>query len=121
MPSNSRTTDTGQSRPQVRKTEVTNADQMRASGTGRRKVPLPPGRSQLDWIRNSKIFQTRRPRAVSAEEVALHKSRNEAWIVIRDKVYDVTPYIEYHPGGVNMIMSGAGRVRNFTPIVVFRI
>lgn len=88
----------------------TPSDQMRASGSGRRKVALPPGRSQLDWMRNSRAIQRKRVVPLTADEVASHKSRSDAWMVINGTVYDVTPYLEYHPGGIPMIISGAGKV-----------
>lgn len=30
-------------------------------------------------------------------------------MVVRGVVYDVTPYLEYHPGGISIMMSGVGR------------
>ena len=45
---------------------------------------------------------------ISAEEVALHKSDENCWIVLNGKVYDVTDYLEEHPGGVGKIMEQAG-------------
>ncbi|XP_047309048.1 cytochrome B5-like protein [Impatiens glandulifera] len=35
----------------------------------------------------------------SKAEVALHNKRTDCWIIIKDKVYDVTSYVEEHPGG----------------------
>ncbi|GAB2265609.1 Cytochrome B5-like protein [Dionaea muscipula] len=32
-------------------------------------------------------------------EVSLHNKRTDCWIIIKDKVYDVTSYVEEHPGG----------------------
>lgn len=86
------------------------SDQIRASGTGRRKVALPPGRSQLDWVRNSARLRVSRPRDVSKSELRRHATRHDVWMAIDSKVYDVTPYVEYHPGGVDMILAGAGKV-----------
>ncbi len=85
------------------------SDQMKASGSGRRKVALPPGRSQLDWMRNSRLFERRRPRPITLEEVAKHNSREDAWVVVEDVVYNVTPYLEYHPGGIPILASAAGK------------
>jgi hypothetical protein len=86
------------------------SDQMRVSGTGRRKVALPPGRSQLDWIRNSRALMLPSPRRYTLGEVRTHRQRGDAWTVVRGMVFNITPYLEYHPGGLDMIMAGAGKV-----------
>jgi Cytochrome b5-like Heme/Steroid binding domain len=86
------------------------SDQMRASGTGRRKVPLPPGRSQLDWIRNSRTLPPPSPKRYTSFEVKKHRQKGDAWTVVRGMVFNITPYLEYHPGGIEMIMAGAGKV-----------
>lgn len=33
------------------------------------------------------------------EEVSQHSSEGDCWLVIRGKVYDVTKYVDLHPGG----------------------
>ena len=38
-----------------------------------------------------------------------HNKRDNAWTVINGKVYDVTAYIPYHPGGEKELMRVAGR------------
>ncbi|KAJ9183890.1 hypothetical protein P3X46_007689 [Hevea brasiliensis] len=43
----------------------------------------------------------------SKAEVSLHNNRAECWIIIKDKVYDVTSYVEEHPGG-DAILTHAG-------------
>ena len=94
------------------------SDQMRASGSARRKVALPPGRSQLDWIRNSANLPYPPRRTITLTELSKHNSRNDAWLAISGKVFDVTPYVEYHPGGIEMILVGAGKVSfAFHPIL----
>jgi len=35
----------------------------------------------------------------SLSDVAKHNNENDCWLVIDGKVYDVTSYIEKHPGG----------------------
>ncbi|MBA0778795.1 hypothetical protein Gotri_006611 [Gossypium trilobum] len=40
-------------------------------------------------------------------EVMLHNKRTDCWIIIKDKVYDVTSYVEEHPGG-DAILAHAG-------------
>ena len=43
----------------------------------------------------------------SLEEVAKHSSHDDCWVIVRDKVYDVTSFVKEHPGG-SLIFSGAG-------------
>jgi cytochrome b involved in lipid metabolism len=33
----------------------------------------------------------------------------DAWTVLGGKVYNITPYLPYHPGGVPELMKAAGR------------
>lgn len=35
----------------------------------------------------------------TVEEVALHNTKEDAWFIYKDKVYDFTPFLEEHPGG----------------------
>jgi cytochrome-b5 reductase len=51
----------------------------------------------------------RRDDTISWQEVALHKSAENCWIVIDGKVYDPTYYLDEHPGGANKIMEWAGQ------------
>ncbi|KAK9808694.1 hypothetical protein WJX72_002088 [[Myrmecia] bisecta] len=80
------------------------------------KVPLEKGYSQMDWMhlqrthpdlagRKGETFR----KDITLEEVKQHRTENDAWTVLRGKVYNLTPYIKFHPGGRDMIMKGAGR------------
>ncbi|MED6121621.1 Cytochrome B5-like protein [Stylosanthes scabra] len=40
-------------------------------------------------------------------EVSMHNKRTDCWIIIKNKVYDVTSYVEEHPGG-DAILAHAG-------------
>ncbi|GAM23221.1 hypothetical protein SAMD00019534_063960 [Acytostelium subglobosum LB1] len=42
------------------------------------------------------------------EEVAKHNKREDCWVIIHGKVYNVTSYIDRHPGGL-VIMANAGK------------
>lgn len=33
------------------------------------------------------------------EEVKLHKTDEDAWTVLRGHVYNISPYLGFHPGG----------------------
>jgi cytochrome b involved in lipid metabolism len=45
---------------------------------------------------------------LNASTVALHNKQSDCFLIINDKVYDVTSYIPIHPGGVSMITSRCG-------------
>ena len=47
--------------------------------------------------------------ALTATEVAKHNSAASCWMIISGKVYDVTTYVNSHPGGVQQILSGCGQ------------
>jgi len=42
------------------------------------------------------------------EEVALHNSRDDCWLVAHGRVYDVTSFVALHPAGPNAILKHAG-------------
>ncbi|KAL7956768.1 hypothetical protein V8C34DRAFT_325902 [Trichoderma compactum] len=44
----------------------------------------------------------------SQKEIELHNSAEDAWMVIHGEVYDVTKYIQSHPGGVDVLIEAAG-------------
>lgn len=44
----------------------------------------------------------------SMKEVSKHNSRKDAWTVIKGNVYDITDWIDKHPGG-DIIMKGVGK------------
>ncbi|EGG06820.1 uncharacterized protein MELLADRAFT_48310 [Melampsora larici-populina 98AG31] len=81
----------------------------------RKKVKLQPGFSQLDWaklkssgknLRVNGIFSIRR---ISRDELAKHNKKDDAWSSFHGKVYNITPYLNYHPGGVPELMRVAGK------------
>jgi len=46
---------------------------------------------------------------LTEEEVARHASAGDCWTIFQGRVYDISPYIDYHPGGKRQIMQGAGK------------
>ena len=39
----------------------------------------------------------------------LHNKRDDAWAAFNGKVYNITPYLDFHPGGEKELMRVAGR------------
>ena len=44
-----------------------------------------------------------RYRDITKEEVKQHNKIHDGWIILRGNVYNLSPYIHYHPGGVNIL------------------
>jgi ferredoxin-NADP reductase len=92
--------------------------------TGKARAPLlEAGYSQLHWMRLTARAedQTRGvgladPDEVAAgrcarwtlKEVRRHNSRQDCWMVLRGRVYNVTSYLRYHPGSIEELMRSAG-------------
>ncbi|EGR47162.1 Hypothetical protein TRIREDRAFT_122657 [Trichoderma reesei QM6a] len=83
-----------------------------------RQVVLTPGHSPLDWARISGPNSDLRgvPAATpylrvtpSMLKAQTGRKGKDAWMAINGKVYNVTPYAKFHPGGVPELMRGAGR------------
>ena len=49
------------------------------------------------------------PRQLSGIEVAKHATRESCWVIISGKVYDVTDFLDEHPGGANIILQYGGK------------
>lgn len=82
-------------------------------GTTRNKVALAPGHSLMDWIRlgnsgNDLTGVGGKLLSVSRSELAKHNKRTDAWLAIRGTVYNVTQYMDFHPGGVDELVRGIG-------------
>lgn len=48
-------------------------------------------------------------RVFTIEEVSKHNSKSDCWVIIRDLVYDLSKFIEVHPGGSRIILTVAGK------------
>ncbi|XP_055540129.1 uncharacterized protein LOC129726906 [Wyeomyia smithii] len=46
---------------------------------------------------------------ITLDEVSYHDTPNDCWIVLFDRVYDITSFLELHPGGHDVLLEHAGR------------
>ncbi|XP_030582297.1 cytochrome b5 type B [Archocentrus centrarchus] len=42
------------------------------------------------------------------EEIRVHNMSNDTWLIIHDKVYDISSFLEEHPGGEEVLLEQAG-------------
>ncbi|KAK9887734.1 hypothetical protein WA026_000050 [Henosepilachna vigintioctopunctata] len=70
----------------------------------------------MDWIRlgsSGKDLTGVGSRAgqleVTPAELATHNKSSDAWMALRGRVYNVTAYLPFHPGGPEELMKGVGR------------
>lgn len=68
----------------------------------------PSGGNQFMFMLNSGQSSIQQLRQLTIDEVALHNKVNDCWTVINSKVYDITSYLQYHPGG-RSILKAAGK------------
>ena len=43
------------------------------------------------------------------KELSEHKTKYDCWIAYNNRVYNVSPYLPYHPGGEDIILQCAGK------------
>lgn len=59
------------------------------------------------------------PKTFTLEEIKEHKSYSSLWVVIHNKVYDVTKFVDEHPGGEEVLLEQGKYTVNSDYITVF--
>jgi cytochrome-b5 reductase len=49
------------------------------------------------------------PARLPTPQVRQHKTADDAWMVLEGRVYNVGPYLRYHPGGIDIMLKASGR------------
>jgi cytochrome b involved in lipid metabolism len=67
------------------------------------KVPLAPGHSALDWARLKASGKDLRGVSqlgrYTLSDLRQHRTESDCWCAIHGKVYNITSYLPFHPGG----------------------
>lgn len=87
--------------------------------TASRKVVLDPGFSPLDWAAlaanpKNQLRGANMPPGYMRVTPSMLKVQNgrkgrDAWTSYQGKVYNIQPYVPYHPGGKGELLRGAGK------------
>mgnify|MGYP004701150193 CR=1 FL=1 len=81
----------------------------------REKVRLSPNHSALHWERykhanNVKnIDPSSYPIRIDKTELAKHNKIDDCWMSLGGKIFNITSYLNYHPGGVDILLKHAGK------------
>lgn len=80
-------------------------------GKVREKVALKPGFHLADWVRLSQNMSrpTNPSQRITRKELAQHNSQFDSWTVYKGKVYNLTNYFPYHPGGEAILRAASGK------------
>src|SRR6201999_1863147 len=90
---------------------------------------LEPGYSPLDWAAlTANLSSNMRGKDAPEQLIKVAPSRlkkqngrkgRDAWTSFQGKVYNITPYLPFHPGGKGELMRGAGQLRrDLGPVAV---
>jgi cytochrome b involved in lipid metabolism len=79
-----------------------------AKGKVREKVALKPGFHLADWTRLQQTMTNPTTlQDITPEELAKHNTQFDMWTAYKGKVYNITNYLPYHPGGDSILKKGA--------------
>lgn len=77
--------------------------------------PLPNGNGKSDSLHTLKDglkspkARRQRLRIYTLEDVCNHRNANSCWIVRNELIYDITNFLNDHPGGDDIILEWAGK------------
>ncbi|KAB8072555.1 hypothetical protein BDV29DRAFT_149507 [Aspergillus leporis] len=84
-----------------------------------KRAVLEPGYSPLDWaalannpknnLRGANLPPTLIKVTPSMLKIQNGRKGNDAWTSYQGKVYNITPYVPFHPGGKGELLRGAGK------------
>ena len=80
-----------------------------SKGKVREKIALKPGFHLADWKRQTQVMTKPPQQMITPEELARHNTQFDSWTAFQGKVYNITNYFPYHPGGDEILRQAAGK------------
>lgn len=80
-----------------------------SKGKVREKIALKPGFHLADWKRLCDVMTKPTQQIISPEELAKHNTQFDSWTAYKGKVYNISNYLPYHPGGEEILRQAAGK------------
>jgi cytochrome b involved in lipid metabolism len=70
----------------------------------------------MDWLRLTRTHPDLAGRNggpvrkdITMQEVKQHNKLDDAWMVLDGRIYNIGPYLRYHPGGIDILLKAAGK------------
>ena len=90
----------------------TSSNNVAATSEARKKTGRFGLSSWTSLLQNSKDLAQRRGQPLRKfrwEEIRQHNSVHDGWMVMKGKVYFISPYLAYHPGGEAILKPALGK------------
>ena len=107
--------DTTMPPPSRTNTNTTNTTAKTPTTAPRHKTALRKGFGLSDWnklLRQSTDLAQLQGRGLQQytwRDIKPHNQPHDGWVVLRRKVYNVSPYLAYHPGGEGILRKVLGK------------
>ncbi|MBP9760317.1 MAG: hypothetical protein KBD24_03015 [Candidatus Pacebacteria bacterium] len=85
-------------------TATSSSGDVRATAKGQNGATLP-----TDTTTQAQVKTQTQGAGLTTASVAKHNTISDCWIIVKNKVYDVTEYTPFHPGGANTIKPWCGK------------
>ena len=73
---------------------------------------VPKNSYQVPEKDKKKVLEVWKMPKYSRAEVSKHNIPEDAWVIFQKKVYNVTKFLDEHPGGSDILMDNAGLFNN---------